>query len=99
MPYTGLMAVVRVDGDGRLTMPSEALRALGIEGETDLTIEVDAEQETVLLRPVDHGDDDAWLYEDPEVRASIERGLADIKAGRTHRATEADLRALAPCDP
>lgn len=98
MPYNEAMAVVRVDGEGRLTIPSEALRALGVEGETDLTIEVDAEQETVLLRPVEH-DDDSWLYEDPEVRASIERGLADIEAGRVHRKTEAELRALAPCDP
>ncbi|MEX0782017.1 MAG: AbrB/MazE/SpoVT family DNA-binding domain-containing protein [Dehalococcoidia bacterium] len=92
------MAVVRIDGEGRLTIPSEALRALGVEGETDLTLEVDAEQEILLLRPIDH-DDDSWLYDDPDVRASIDRGLADIKAGRVHRATEADLRALAPCDP
>ncbi len=90
------MAVVKIDADGRLTVPEDALRALDVEGEGEIRIEVDAESETVVLRPADQ--DDSWLYT-PETIAAVRRSEADFAAGRFRTATEADFRALADTDP
>jgi bifunctional DNA-binding transcriptional regulator/antitoxin component of YhaV-PrlF toxin-antitoxin module len=88
--YNGGMAVVKIDADGRLTVPEDALRALGVEGEGEIRIEVDAESEMVVLRPADQ--DDSWLYT-PETIVAVRRAEADIKAGRLRHMTEAELLA------
>ena len=82
------MAVVKIDADGRLTVPEEALRAVGADGEAEVLLEVDAEHETVVLRPAD---DDSWLYTE-ETRASIARAKEDIAAARMRHMTEAEIR-------
>jgi bifunctional DNA-binding transcriptional regulator/antitoxin component of YhaV-PrlF toxin-antitoxin module len=89
--YNDAMAVVKIDADGRLTVPEDALRALGVEGESEVLIEIDAEHETVVLRPAD---DDSWL-DTPETIAAVRRAEADIAAGRMRTASPADFRALA----
>ncbi|MEX0781697.1 MAG: hypothetical protein WD557_03535 [Dehalococcoidia bacterium] len=83
------MAVVKIDADGRLTVPEDALRALKVHGASEVLIEVDAENETVVLRAPD---DDSWLYT-PETIAAVRRAEEDIKAGRMRHMTEAELRA------
>lgn len=89
MRYNGAMAVVKIDADGRLTVPEDALRALGVHGESEVLIEVDAENETVVLRAPD---DDSWLYTE-ETIAAVRRAEEDIRAGRMRQMSEAELRA------
>ena len=48
------MKTVTVNSEGRLTLPVESRRALGIVGETELEVEVDTERDVLTLRhPMD----------------------------------------------
>jgi len=88
------MKTVTINGDGRLTLPIESRRALGIVGETELEIEVDPERDLLLLRPVIVlRREDAWAYT-PEHRALLDRAHADSREGRIRTLSEDDLAQL-----
>ncbi len=88
------MKTVSINGDGRLTLPIESRRALGIDGETELEIEIDPERDALLLRPVIVlRREDAWAYT-PGHRAMLARAHADSREGRVRTLTEDELAAL-----
>ena len=98
-----MTTTVLVSKEGELVLPREALDALGIDADTELLLDVDAEEGWLTLRTDaamgDAAEDDEWLYT-PENIESHQRIMAALKDGtlRTDRLSEADLRALAPVD-
>lgn len=88
------MKTVTISGSGRLTLPAEVRRALGLEGEAELEVVVDAQGEEVILRPaVVLRREDAWAYT-PAHRDLLSRAHADSREGRVRQASEDELRAL-----
>ena len=88
------MRTVTVKGDGRLTLPIESRRALGIEGEMEFEVEVDQERDALVLRPVIvMRRADAWAYT-PEHRDLLARAHADSREGRVRTLREDELAAL-----
>ena len=88
------MKTVTISGDGRLTLPIESRRALGIDGETELELELDLEHDVLLLRPVIVlRREDAWAYT-PEHRALLARAHANSRHGRVRALSEDDLATL-----
>ena len=84
-----------ISGSGRLTLPTEVRRALGLEGETEMEVEVDAANDAVILRPaVVLRREDAWAYTS-EHRELLVRAHDDSRAGRVRQLDEDQLRELA----
>jgi AbrB family looped-hinge helix DNA binding protein len=89
------MRTVTISGSGRLTLPTEVRRALGLEGETEMEVEVDAANDAVILRPaVVLRREDAWAYSS-EHRELLARAHDDSGAGRVRKLDEDQLRELA----
>lgn len=89
------MKTVTVSGSGRLTLPTEVRRALGLQGETEMEVEVDADNDAVILRPaVLLRREDAWAYT-PEHRDLLARAHDDSRAGRVRQLDEEGLKELA----
>jgi bifunctional DNA-binding transcriptional regulator/antitoxin component of YhaV-PrlF toxin-antitoxin module len=84
---------VVMNSQGRITVPVEARRELGLRGEAHFEAEVrDGE---LRLRPaVFVPRDDVWAYT-PEHRALLARARADAAGGRTRELGEDELRELA----
>jgi len=81
--------------NGRVTLPADARRELGIEGETEFEIEVDRRDDSLILRPtLVLRREDAWAYS-PEHRKMLARAHKDSRAGRVRRVTEKELSELA----
>jgi len=88
------MKTVVMNGSGRITVPAEARRELGIEGEAEFEIEVDAEQDAIILRPaVVLRREDAWAYT-AEHRALLARAHRDSREGRVRTVSEDDLSVM-----
>ena len=88
------MKTVTVNDQGRLTLPIESRRALGIVGETELQVEVDTERDVLLLRPVVVlSREDAWAYT-TEHRSLLHRAHADSREGRVRSLDEDELATL-----
>jgi bifunctional DNA-binding transcriptional regulator/antitoxin component of YhaV-PrlF toxin-antitoxin module len=86
---------ISMSSNGRLTLPSDARRALGIDGETDFEVEVDVERDELILRPVlALRREDAWAYT-AENRARLAQAHADAREGRVWSLSEEDLIAFA----
>ena len=82
-------SVVAVNRQGRITLPVDVRRRLGIAGGTHLEVKV--EGNTVRLRRVSRiPDEDLWAYT-PAAIASLKRALADVKAGRVFELNPRDL--------
>jgi AbrB family looped-hinge helix DNA binding protein len=85
---------VTVSETGRLTLPADVRRALGLEGETELEVEIDERHDAIILRPaVVLRRGDAWAYT-PEHRDLLARAHADSREGRVRELSEADLERL-----
>lgn len=81
--------LVAVNKQGRVTLPVDVRRRLGISEGTQLEVKV--EDDAVRLRPADViPAEDRWAYT-PAAIASLKRALADIKAGRVYRLSPRDL--------
>jgi bifunctional DNA-binding transcriptional regulator/antitoxin component of YhaV-PrlF toxin-antitoxin module len=92
--HDGTMKTVTVNDQGRLTLPIESRRALGITGETEMQVEVDAERDVLLLRPIIVlRREDAWAYT-PEHRSLLDRAHADSREGRVRSLDEDELATL-----
>ena len=84
-----MKTVVRMDAEGRLTVPAAAREALRVEGEAAFDLEITAD--ALILRPTEAvPEEDAWAYT-PEHLAQVERALRE-GGGRTM--SEADLLRL-----
>jgi AbrB family looped-hinge helix DNA binding protein len=81
--------LVAVNHQGRLTLPAAVRRQLGIgEG---AQLEVSVKDHDVTLRPaMVIPAEDRWAYT-PEAIASLQRSLADVKAGYVFQLTEDQL--------
>ena len=80
---------VAVNAQGRITLPADARRSLGLKDGTQLEVRI--EENEIRLRPARVVlAEDAWAYT-PESLASIKRSLADIAAGRVFPMTTSDL--------
>lgn len=81
--------------NGRLTVPREARRALGLEPDAEFDVEVDEEQDALVLRPATMlRREDAWAYT-AEHRALLDRAHADSRDWRLRSMTEHELADLA----
>jgi AbrB family looped-hinge helix DNA binding protein len=86
------MRTVTMSPNGRLTLPADVRRKLGLTGETEFDVEV-SDRGSVTLRPVVVlPRDDAWAYT-AEHLANVANGLADIREGRVRQLSEDDLAA------
>lgn len=79
---------------GRITLPVEARRQLGVDGPVEFEIEVDEVHDALILRPVVAlRREDAWAYTSDH-RALLERAHRDSREGRVHELTESELEGL-----
>lgn len=89
-----LPRTVQMSPNGRLTLPADARRRLGLVGGAEFEVEVDDEGDALVLRPVVVlRREDAWAYT-PEHRALLATAHEDSRAGRVRRVSESDLRRL-----
>jgi bifunctional DNA-binding transcriptional regulator/antitoxin component of YhaV-PrlF toxin-antitoxin module len=85
------MKTVVMNGMGRLTVPADARRALGLEGLTEFELEVDGESDAIILRPVVAlRREDAWAYT-PDHRRRLADAHQDSREGRAREMTEEEL--------
>jgi bifunctional DNA-binding transcriptional regulator/antitoxin component of YhaV-PrlF toxin-antitoxin module len=76
---------------GRLTLPAEVRRELGLGNETEFEVEVDKEHDALILRPaIVLRREDAWAYTS-EHRELLARAHADSREGRVREMTEEEL--------
>ena len=68
---------VRPDAKGRVTLSKLT------EGISSFNVSKDAEGRLLLEPMVEIPAREKWLYDNPKALASVRRGLADAKAGRT----------------
>lgn len=81
--------MVAVNAQGRLTLPADVRRKLGLREGSQLEVALD--EDHITLRPATVVvAQDAWAYTRKHLD-SVRRALADVRAGRTYRRTEAQL--------
>jgi AbrB family looped-hinge helix DNA binding protein len=86
------MRTITLSENGRITLPAPIRHVLGLEGKSEMEVEVDVDHDAIILRPaVVLRREDAWAYT-PEHRALLERAHSDSRAGRVHNLSEDDLR-------
>ena len=91
------MTTVTVNAQGRMTIPADVRRELGISGETTLIVEV--EDGRMVARPgVVIPAEDAWAYT-PEHLEELAKARASVAAHGTLRIGPDDLRELAGLPP
>ena len=84
-----MRATVSINAQGRMTIPAEIRRALGIEGEA--TVIVETEGNRLIVQPaVVIPAEDAWAYT-PEHQRWLAESLADVEAGRVISLSKAEL--------
>ncbi|MGH8934016.1 MAG: AbrB/MazE/SpoVT family DNA-binding domain-containing protein [Egibacteraceae bacterium] len=83
---------------GRLTVPADVRRELGLDDETEFEVEVDRQQDALILRPVMVlRREDAWAYT-PDHRDLLRRAHEDSRHGRVRVLSEQELRGLAEAE-
>ncbi len=91
------MAIRRVQmtKTGRLTIPADVRKEMGLTEESLLEIEVDRENDVIHLRPkATIPREDVWAYT-ARHRDLVKKAAEDVKAGRVHRLSEEDLKRIA----
>ncbi len=82
-------STVALNAQGRLTLPADVRRKLGLGEGSQLVVAVD--DGTITLRPARLVlGEDAWAYQREHVE-SVRRALADVRAGRLYRLSEQQL--------
>ena len=82
---------------GRLTLPAEIRREMGLTDESTFDVEADPANDIIHLRPrVTIPREDAWAYT-PEMRQIVARYRAEVAAGtlREYSLSEEDLKKIA----
>ena len=88
------MKTITMSRAGRLTLPAEARRRLGLDEETELHVEVDERGDAIILRPAVTLDrEDAWAYTRHH-RELLARAHRDSREGRVRTMTEDELARL-----
>lgn len=88
------MTLVTMSRSGRLTLPAKVRRQLHLEEQVELEVEVDASDDTIVLRPAFVlRREDAWAYT-PGHRETLARAHADSREGRVRHLTEEELVSL-----
>lgn len=76
-------SLVALNAQGRLTLPANARRKLGLREGSQLEVEVDDDR--ITLRPMKLVvAEDAWAYSQEHLE-SVRRAIADLRAGRTYQ--------------
>lgn len=76
---------------GRITLPAEIRRSMGLSLEETFEVEECTDQDALILRPAAIlRREDAWAYT-PEHREKIAKARAQIAAGQGQRLSEQDL--------
>jgi bifunctional DNA-binding transcriptional regulator/antitoxin component of YhaV-PrlF toxin-antitoxin module len=89
------MTSITMDERGNILLPPDVLSRLGLEGDTEMEVEVDLDDDAIILRPaVLLRREDAWAYT-PEHRELLRRAHDDVAAGRVRRVSKEELEALA----
>ncbi len=84
------MSVRALSASGRVPLPVEVDRRLGLEGETEVEVEEDGV--SIILRPTAVGGrEDVWAYT-PEPGAFRSRAHVDSTAGRVLQLTAGELQ-------
>jgi antitoxin PrlF len=84
---------ISMNAQGRLTVPADARKALGLDGEAQFQAEI--REGGLLLRPaVLVPREDVWAYT-PEHRALLAKAREDSASGRVRDLGENDLSELA----
>jgi AbrB family looped-hinge helix DNA binding protein len=85
-----MRATVSINAQGRMTVPSEIRRELGITGEA--TVIVETEGGRMIMRPaIVIPAEDAWAFT-AEHQERLASARADVAAGRVERLSESELR-------
>ncbi|MBJ7595997.1 MAG: AbrB/MazE/SpoVT family DNA-binding domain-containing protein [Candidatus Dormibacteraeota bacterium] len=85
--------LVDINEQGRMTLPIKAREALGIEGRSQVEIEVEGDE--LRVRPtVTVAREDAWAYTKEHV-ARVRAALDDVQAGRVVSLSRQELKELA----
>lgn len=88
------MSTTTMDRSGRLTVPADARRLLGLDDETEFEVEVDVDNDALVLRPVIVlRREDAWAYT-TEPRDLVARAHRDLAEGRVRSLTEQEVASL-----
>ena len=87
-----MKTVVSMDPEGRLTVPAAARAALNLKGAVEFEVEIT--QDTLIFHPVaGRLNADAWAYT-PEHISRVKEARRQVRAGKTHKLTEADLERM-----
>lgn len=83
-----------MDKEGRVWIPEEMLRALGIDGPVLMTVEIDAASGTLVLRPGESVPEEDWDCYLPERREASKRAERDSRNHPGYQLDRADLERL-----
>ena len=92
-----MKTTVTVNAQGRMTIPAEIRRELGIEGESTLIVETQ-DGRLVAQRAFVVPAEDAWAYT-PEHIARVKQAEAEADAGNVIRMSPDELRAYLGLPP
>jgi AbrB family looped-hinge helix DNA binding protein len=88
------MRKIVLSATGRVTLPVEVRRCLGLEDGAELEVTVDEANDAIILRPAfDVPDEDRWAYT-PKHRRLLAQARRDAREGRVYRLTESELARL-----
>ena len=83
-----------IDKKGRAWIPEELLRAAGIDGSFEMTVEFDSTNGTLVIRPGEQVPEEDWDCYLPSAWAAVERARLDEFAGRVYNIGRAELERL-----
>ena len=87
-----MKTIVRMNAEGRITVPTEARKELGLLKETELQVETTPD--AIILKPVVVlPREDAWAYTAPH-RRLLAKAHRDSREGRVRRVSERQLERL-----
>ncbi len=87
-----MKTIVRMNAEGRITVPTEARKELGLLEETELQVETTPD--AIILKPVVVlPREDAWAYTSAH-RRLLAKAHRDSREGRVRRLSERQLERL-----
>jgi bifunctional DNA-binding transcriptional regulator/antitoxin component of YhaV-PrlF toxin-antitoxin module len=90
------MASITKMSGGRLTVPADVRKALGLESDQTFEVEASTDEDAIILRPAAVlRREDAWAYTDAH-RELLARAHADSREGRVRKMSPDELAASAP---
>ena len=88
------MRRIVISESGRVTLPVEVRRCLGLKGGTELEVAIDEANDVIILRPaIDVPEEDRWAFT-PDHRRLVAQARRDAQEGRVYQVTESELARL-----